>query len=164
MARLSPLYPRAPVNVSRWLRPLPADGSIPEMPGWQWLHTPGHTPGHISLWREADRTIVAGDAFITTRQESAYAVAAQSPEMRGPPQFTRDGRIPERPGWRWRHAPGLTPGHISLWRVAPRPSAPGDAFITARQKSASAVAARSPELQGPPQYFTVDWRAARASV
>ena len=66
MARLSPLYPRAPVNVGRWLRTLPADGSVPEMPGWRWLHTPGHSPGHVSFWREADRTIVAGDAFITT--------------------------------------------------------------------------------------------------
>jgi glyoxylase-like metal-dependent hydrolase (beta-lactamase superfamily II) len=87
MARLSPFYPRAPVDVSRWLRTLPADGSVPEMPGWRWLHTPGHTPGHVSLWREADRTIVAGDAFITTRQESAYAVAVQKPEMHGPPKY-----------------------------------------------------------------------------
>jgi glyoxylase-like metal-dependent hydrolase (beta-lactamase superfamily II) len=75
------------VNVSRWLRTLPADGSVPEMPGWRWLHTPGHTPGHVSLWRDADRTIVAGDAFITTRQESAYAVTVQKPEMHGPPKY-----------------------------------------------------------------------------
>ena len=91
MARLSPLYPRAPVDVARHLRTLPTDGSVPGMPGWRWLHTPGHCPGHVSLWREADRTIVAGDAFITTDQESAYAVAVQKPEMHGPPQyFTSD--------------------------------------------------------------------------
>lgn len=87
MARLSPLYPRAPVNVARQLRTLPADGSIPGMLGWRWLHTPGHCPGHVSLWREADRTIVVGDAFITTNQESAYAVAVQKAEMHGPPQY-----------------------------------------------------------------------------
>lgn len=87
MAALSPLYPRGPVDVSRWLHTLPEDGTVPFMPGWQWLHTPGHTPGHISLWREADRTIIAGDAFITTRQESAYAVATQRPEMHGPPMY-----------------------------------------------------------------------------
>jgi glyoxylase-like metal-dependent hydrolase (beta-lactamase superfamily II) len=57
------------------------------MPGWRWLHTPGHTPGHVSLWREADRTIIAGDAFVTTRQESAYAVTVQKPEMHGPPMY-----------------------------------------------------------------------------
>ena len=87
MARLSPLYPRGPVDVSRHLEALPGDGSIPAMPGWRWIHTPGHSPGHVSLWREADRTLVAGDAVITTRQESAYAVAAQTPEIHGPPQY-----------------------------------------------------------------------------
>jgi glyoxylase-like metal-dependent hydrolase (beta-lactamase superfamily II) len=91
IARLSPLFPRGPVNVGRWLKTLPPDGSVPEMPGWRWLHTPGHSPGHVSLWREADCTIIAGDAFITTRQELAYAVAVQSPEMHGPPMyFTTD--------------------------------------------------------------------------
>lgn len=87
MSLLSPLYPRGPVDVRSRLRSLPPDGSVPEMAGWQWLHTPGHTPGHISLWREADRTIIAGDALITTRQESAYAVAVQKPELHGPPMY-----------------------------------------------------------------------------
>lgn len=87
MSLLSPLFPRGPVDVSRWLQTLPEDGSVPGMPSWRWLHTPGHTPGHVSLWREADRTIVAGDAFITTLQESAYAVTVQQPEMHGPPMY-----------------------------------------------------------------------------
>jgi glyoxylase-like metal-dependent hydrolase (beta-lactamase superfamily II) len=87
MALLSPLYPTRPVNLGSRLRALPQDGSVPAMPGWRWLHTPGHTPGHISLWREADRTIIAGDAFITTGQESAYEVAVQKPEMHGPPRY-----------------------------------------------------------------------------
>lgn len=87
MALLAPLYPRGPVDVSRWLQLLPEDGTVPEMPGWRWLHTPGHAPGHVSFWREADRAIIAGDAFITTRQESAYAVAVQAPEMHGPPMY-----------------------------------------------------------------------------
>jgi glyoxylase-like metal-dependent hydrolase (beta-lactamase superfamily II) len=87
MSALSPLYPRGPIDVSPWLEPLPADGSVPGMPGWRWLHTPGHTPGHVSLWRETDRTLIAGDAFITTRQESAYAVALQRPELHGPPMY-----------------------------------------------------------------------------
>lgn len=91
MALLSPLYPTSPVNVGHRLRGLPEDGSVPGMPGWRWIHTPGHAPGHVSLWREADRTIIAGDAFITTGQESAYEVAVQQPEMHGPPRyFTSD--------------------------------------------------------------------------
>lgn len=87
MSLLSSLFPRGPININRWLKPLPQDGSVPAMPGWQWIHTPGHTPGHISLWRDSDRLLLPGDAFITTQQESAYAVATQRPELHGPPMY-----------------------------------------------------------------------------
>jgi hypothetical protein len=40
----------------------------------------------------------------------------------------------------------------------------GDAFITTAQESAYAIALQSPEMHGPPKYFTPDWPAARASV
>jgi glyoxylase-like metal-dependent hydrolase (beta-lactamase superfamily II) len=39
------------------------------------------------LWRESDRTLIVGDAFITTAQESAYAVLTQQPELHGPPLY-----------------------------------------------------------------------------
>jgi glyoxylase-like metal-dependent hydrolase (beta-lactamase superfamily II) len=91
MSLLSPLYPRDPVNVGERLRELPTDHSVPPLPGWEWVHAPGHTPGQVALWRSADRLLIAADAFITTRQESAYAVAVQKPEMHGPPAyFTQD--------------------------------------------------------------------------
>lgn len=89
MSLLSPLYPRGPVDVGARLQDLPADGTVPHMPGWRWLHTPGHSAGHVSFWREEDRALIAGDAFITTRQESAYAATApsQPPELHGPPMY-----------------------------------------------------------------------------
>lgn len=87
MAAMSPLYPRGPFDVTPWLSALPADGTVPGMPGWRWVHTPGHTAGHVALWREADRALIAGDAFITTDQESAYAVAVQRLELHGPPMY-----------------------------------------------------------------------------
>ena len=91
MALLSPLYPRSPVDLGARLHDLPEDGSVPEMPGWRWLHTPGHSVGHVSLWREADRLLIVGDAFITVAGESAYATATQAPELHGPPKyFTHD--------------------------------------------------------------------------
>jgi glyoxylase-like metal-dependent hydrolase (beta-lactamase superfamily II) len=86
MASLSSLYPRGPIDVSDRLQMLP-ENEAPFMPGWTWIHTPGHSPGHVSLWRESDRTLIAGDAFITTNQESAYSVAVQRPEMHGPPTY-----------------------------------------------------------------------------
>jgi glyoxylase-like metal-dependent hydrolase (beta-lactamase superfamily II) len=84
---LSPLFPRDAIDVSPRLRALPKDGTVPGAPGWRWIHTPGHTEGHVSLWREADRAMIAGDAFIATAQESAYAVALQEPEVHGPPAY-----------------------------------------------------------------------------
>ncbi len=97
MALLSPLYPRSPVDVGSRLRDLPMDGSIPELPGWRWLHTPGHSVGHVSLWRADDRTLIAGDAFVTVGAESAYASATQAPEIHGPPKyFTHDWQAAER--------------------------------------------------------------------
>lgn len=87
MAALSGFYPTKPIDVSPWLQPLPGDGTVPFMPGWRWLHTPGHSPGHVSLFRDSDRSLIAGDAFVTTKQESAYAAIFQTPEMHGPPQY-----------------------------------------------------------------------------
>ena len=87
MALLAPLYPTKPVDVSRRLRALPADGGVPPIPGWRWIHTPGHSPGHVSFWREADGSLIVGDAFITVAGESAYATAVQAPEIHGPPKY-----------------------------------------------------------------------------
>jgi glyoxylase-like metal-dependent hydrolase (beta-lactamase superfamily II) len=87
MAALSTFFPRGPIDVGSRLLTLPADGSVPGMPGWLWIPTPGHSPGHVSLWRESDRSLIAGDAFVTTKQESVYAAARQEPEMHGPPMY-----------------------------------------------------------------------------
>ncbi|MDW6020992.1 MBL fold metallo-hydrolase [Mesorhizobium sp. BAC0120] len=96
LALISPLFPRGPVDLGARLHTLPDDHSVPGMPGWQWIHTPGHAPGHVSLWREADKSLIAGDAFITTGQESAYDVATQELEMHGPPRyFTPDWEAAE---------------------------------------------------------------------
>jgi glyoxylase-like metal-dependent hydrolase (beta-lactamase superfamily II) len=87
MAWLSSLYPKKPIDLGPRVKALPADGSIPGFPEWRWFHTPGHTPGHVSFFRERDRALIAGDAFVTTRQESATAVALQRPEVNGPPAY-----------------------------------------------------------------------------
>lgn len=93
MANLSKFCPRGPVDVRPWLKTLSKDGTVPEMPGWLYLHTPGHSAGHVSFWREADRTLIVGDAFITTRQQSAYGGCSQAPELHGPPMhYTPDWR------------------------------------------------------------------------
>lgn len=87
MAAISSLYPNESIDLGDLIKVLPADGSIPVMPEWRWIHTPGHTPGHISLFRDKDRALIAGDAFTTVKQESALAVLMQEKEIHGPPSY-----------------------------------------------------------------------------
>lgn len=87
MALLSRLYPRGPIDISTHLEVLPESGTVPNLPEWRWIHTPGHTAGHISLFRDRDRTLIAGDAVTTTKQESLMAVATQRRELHGPPAY-----------------------------------------------------------------------------
>jgi glyoxylase-like metal-dependent hydrolase (beta-lactamase superfamily II) len=87
MSFLSRFYPQGPIDLGRRLRTLPVDGSLPCMPGWQWVYTPGHTAGHVSLFRDSDRTLIVGDAFVTTRQESMLEVLAQPQHVWRPPAY-----------------------------------------------------------------------------
>jgi glyoxylase-like metal-dependent hydrolase (beta-lactamase superfamily II) len=84
---LSPLFPRGPIDLGNRVHRLPENGVVPTLPGWQWLPTDGHSPGHVSFFREADRTLVAGDAVVTTRQESMIDVLRQRPIVWRPPAF-----------------------------------------------------------------------------
>ena len=87
MAFLSALYPRGPIDLGERVRPLPADGSVPGLDGWRWIHTPGHTAGHVSFFRDSDGVLIAGDAFVTTRQESFLSVVSQRIEFHGPQAY-----------------------------------------------------------------------------
>lgn len=88
MSLLSRFYPRGPIDLGARLRLLPADGNVPGMPGWRWVHTPGHAPGHVALFRDADRTLIAGDAFVTTKQESTLgALLKWDSRVRRPPAY-----------------------------------------------------------------------------
>ena len=87
MALLSRAYPRGPIDLGARVHQLPADGRVPDAPEWRWIHTPGHTPGHVSLFRDADGTLYAGDALTTTKQESMAAVLTQRRELHGPPAY-----------------------------------------------------------------------------
>ena len=87
MAAMADLYPNDPIDLSGTVKSLPFDGHIPVLPDWQHIHTPGHSPGHISLWRESDKVLIAGDAFVTTKQESAFSVMTQAKILSGPPKY-----------------------------------------------------------------------------
>ncbi len=84
---MSPLFPRGPIDLDGRVRMLPEGGAIPGLAAWTWLRTSGHSPGHVSFYREADRTLIAGDAVVTTRQESTISVLLQLARVWRPPAY-----------------------------------------------------------------------------
>jgi glyoxylase-like metal-dependent hydrolase (beta-lactamase superfamily II) len=69
IAFLSRFMPSGAYNFEPHIQELPPD-SLPGLSGWEWLPTPGHSPGHISLFRTSDRVLLAGDAFATMDMDS----------------------------------------------------------------------------------------------
>ena len=91
MATLSPLYSRGPIDLGARVQPLPERGYLPGMNGWRWIHTPGHTDGHVALFHDDSRVLIAGDAVVATKQESFLSVASQQEVVWRPPAyFTTD--------------------------------------------------------------------------
>lgn len=83
MAFLSRAFPRGGQKVVKTaVRPLPE--RVPALPEWRWLHTPGHTAGHISLFRDSDRVLLAGDAILTVNADS-WKPRPRMPELGNPP-------------------------------------------------------------------------------
>jgi glyoxylase-like metal-dependent hydrolase (beta-lactamase superfamily II) len=84
---LSPLFPRRPIDLDRHAHILPSNGAVPGLPEWKWLLTDGHSPGHVSFFRESDRTLIAGDAVVTVKQESTTDILTQRRIVWRPPAY-----------------------------------------------------------------------------
>ena len=108
-----------------------------EVGGFVVLDTPGHSTGHISFWRESDRTLVCGDVFFDMN------ILTTAPGLRQPPTlFNFDTRRTRRasagwPSWNRQSRCSAT-GHrcatrprCGRWSPASRP--------TERQYSAGKV-------------------------
>jgi glyoxylase-like metal-dependent hydrolase (beta-lactamase superfamily II) len=87
MSLMSVAYPRGPYDFSPRVLTLPENGDVPSLPEWKWLLTPGHTDGHVSFFRESDRTLIAGDAVVTTKNESLTAVLTELECVWRPPAY-----------------------------------------------------------------------------
>lgn len=91
LAKIADIYPYKPINIAEVVRPLSSHANLPFFEDWEWIHTPGHSPGHVSFFRKKDKVLISGDAVITVRQDSLYKVLTQSKELNGPPRyFTND--------------------------------------------------------------------------
>jgi len=87
MSSLSWTFPKGPIDLGKKVKALPSEGVVPVLNDWKYFHTPGHAPGHVSLFRDADRVLIAGDAFVTCKQESAFASLSQKKHLSGPPKY-----------------------------------------------------------------------------
>jgi glyoxylase-like metal-dependent hydrolase (beta-lactamase superfamily II) len=75
IAFLSRFMPWKAYDLSARLRELRTN-DVPGISGWDWLATPGHSPGHISLFRQSDRVLLAGDALATMNMDSWAGLAS----------------------------------------------------------------------------------------
>jgi glyoxylase-like metal-dependent hydrolase (beta-lactamase superfamily II) len=87
MSAMSWSFPRGPVDIHEHVKALPDDNSVPGLPDWKYIHTPGHSRGHVSFFRERDKTLIVGDAFVTTKQESALSALSYKRHLSGPPKY-----------------------------------------------------------------------------
>ncbi|GAB2565926.1 MBL fold metallo-hydrolase [Gracilibacillus alcaliphilus] len=91
VAMASIFFPIKPEHLNKLVHALPDDGSIPFLKEWRYIETPGHTKGHISLYREKDKLLIAGDALATEKAESSLSIFFPFQHVYGPPAyFTED--------------------------------------------------------------------------
>jgi len=97
MAFLSRFFPTSAINLEPHLRELPENGEVPGHPEWRWTFTPGHAPGHVSLYHAGKGILLAGDAFTTVDVDSPIALALQTKQISRPPApFTCDWDAAEK--------------------------------------------------------------------
>jgi glyoxylase-like metal-dependent hydrolase (beta-lactamase superfamily II) len=84
-------FPTKPYNLAPRVQLLPEDGTVPGLPGWRAVHTPGHTPGHVAFFRERDRVLLAADALTTGTLDSPMKFLFSKRDFQLPPApFTTD--------------------------------------------------------------------------
>jgi glyoxylase-like metal-dependent hydrolase (beta-lactamase superfamily II) len=84
LAMLSRTFPTGPIDLTDHVVALTSD-RLPALPAWRVIHTPGHTAGHISLFREDDSVLLAGDALATMNQDLWTTMVTMPKELRRPP-------------------------------------------------------------------------------
>lgn len=72
-ATYKPLEVVVPLEQSQPMRPLPQ---------WQVIHTPGHTPGSISLYQPTDKVLICGDALSNREGKLALSPSHYNDDQR----------------------------------------------------------------------------------
>lgn len=80
IAFLSRFMPYRRRDLRERIRELPS-GPLLGLPDWEWIATPGHSPGHVSFFRSSDRVLLAGDAFATMNMDSWIGLIGGKKEL-----------------------------------------------------------------------------------
>jgi len=103
----------AKASLTHVARPLAPTGPVPGLPDWDCIPTPGHTPGHVALFRENDRVLITGDAVLTVNLNSLGCPVLGKQQVSGPPYIST---------WSWPMAKASV---AALARLEPQVLAPG---------------------------------------
>lgn len=82
------------------VRAFDPDTGVPGLPDWEYIPTPGHTPGHVAFFRPGDRVLIAGDAVLAVNLNSLWGfllwgIRRNKQRLSGPPWYST---------WSWRAA------------------------------------------------------------
>ena len=78
-------------GLHEYARPLDASAAtipVPGLPDWEAIPTPGHTPGHVALFREKDRVLISGDAVVTKAEPFSAILGKRATLSRSPWYFS----------------------------------------------------------------------------
>ncbi len=82
LALMSRFFPTQLPNLEDRVQGLNLDEpGAPFLMAWRWLHVPGHAPGQIAFFREADRVLLGADAFATCDHDSVPAILLGRPKI-----------------------------------------------------------------------------------
>lgn len=103
LMRLMPTRHEALLSKSSFkdvVRAFDPGAGVPGLPDWECIHSPGHSPGHVSFFREVDRVLITGDAILTVHLNSVWSflrwgLGRNKQRLSGPPWSTT---------WNWRAA------------------------------------------------------------
>jgi glyoxylase-like metal-dependent hydrolase (beta-lactamase superfamily II) len=87
--------------------------------GFTVLDTPGHSPGHVSFWREADRTLICGDVFFNMHLFTTIPGLRQPPALFTPDPAENRGSERRLAGLE-PHTAGFGHGPVLRGDAAPR--------------------------------------------
>jgi len=83
--RIARFFPTRTVNLQTRVRAFDPHQPIPGLPDWEMIETPGHTPGHVALFRRGDAALLAGDAVTTMNLDRFFDTITRRKSICRPP-------------------------------------------------------------------------------